>query len=45
MAPCVEAAAEWGTDREGMGLRFDVYEIDSYAAGARDFIVPCSAFD
>ncbi len=30
---------------EGIGLHFDVYEIDSYAAGDREIIVPYDLFD
>lgn len=30
---------------EGIGLHFDVYEIDCYAAGDREIIVPYRAFD
>ena len=30
---------------EGIGIHFDVYEIDSYAAGEKEIIVPYSAFD
>ena len=31
--------------KEGIGIHFDVYEIDSYAAGEREIIVPYSVFD
>lgn len=30
---------------EGIGIHFDVYEIDSYAAGDKEIIVPYSAFE
>lgn len=30
---------------EGFGIHYDVYEIDDYASGSYDFIMPFDLFD